>query len=69
MYRNLYTCITLRKRNAENRAEGRAIEYTYRHLYRPDHGMFCTIPDEMVNSKGAFVEVRQAGVGALDGEH
>eukprot|EP00798_Chlamydomonas_sp_ICE-L_P026223 gene26223-11957_t len=40
-----HTC-TRRKKNAELGAQGKEMEYNYRHLYRPDQGMFCTIPDD-----------------------
>ena len=53
---------THRKRNEEHRASQQPLEYVYRHLYRPEHGMFCAVPPAMLRTQeqpgfGTFVEV------------
>lgn len=47
------------KRNDKHREAGEPLEYVYRHLYLPHKGMFCKVPEELLDcSQGAFVEVR-----------
>lgn len=47
------------KYNDAARAEGKPMRYVYRHLYRPNDGMFCTIPEGMLDvAQGTFIEVR-----------
>ncbi len=48
-----------RKLNDEARTTGAPVKYMYRHLYCPDKGMFCSIPDNMVDVSGQYCEVRR----------
>jgi hypothetical protein len=50
-----------RKQNEEAKAAGNQVKYFYRHLYCPEKGMFCTIPDSMVQISGNFIEVYISG--------
>ena len=46
-----------RKDNEEARANGKPIKYMYRHLYCPEKGMFCSLPESTVNITGKYCEV------------
>ena len=52
----LSLCIC-RKQNDEARAAGKPVKYMYRSLYCPEKGMFCSIPETMINISGQYVEV------------
>ncbi|GAX75038.1 hypothetical protein CEUSTIGMA_g2482.t1 [Chlamydomonas eustigma] len=45
-----------RKLNEEAKAAGNQGKYFYRHLYCPEKGMFCTIPDTIEHINGDFIE-------------
>ena len=51
---------TCRKENDEARAANKPVKYMYRRLYCPEKGMFCSIPEGMVNVTGHYVEVSVA---------
>ncbi|KAF6265105.1 hypothetical protein COO60DRAFT_1470199 [Scenedesmus sp. NREL 46B-D3] len=44
----------LRARNAAAKAEGRPLEYFFRHLYLPEQGMFSALPEEKELALGAY---------------
>uniref|UniRef100_A0A383WCP9 Cytosine-specific methyltransferase n=1 Tax=Tetradesmus obliquus TaxID=3088 RepID=A0A383WCP9_TETOB len=44
----------LRARNAAAKAEGRPLEYFYRHLYLPQQGMFRALPEEQDLQLGTY---------------
>ena len=46
-----------RKLNDEARTAGKPIKYMYRHLYCPDKGMFCSLPESMLKVTGHYCEV------------
>ena len=47
----------IRKKNDEERASGGSLfKYVYRHLYKPDDGMFAIIPESMVKVTGSYLE-------------
>lgn len=48
-----------RKRNEEARAAGQPMQYIFRHLYRPDKGMFCSVPESMAKPSGKYAQVRR----------
>ena len=62
---SVHTCLltrlvisSCRKENEEARANGKPIKFMYRHLYCPEKGMFCSLPESTVNITGKYCEVR-----------